>query len=80
MTRTARGHTGRMLVADRLDLAAYAAVLVGAAVRVFVPLLAPTATVPALLVSGLLWSAAFALYAVHYGPWLCRPRIDGKPG
>ena len=30
--------------------------------------------------SALPWSLAFALYAVHYGPWLMRPRADGKPG
>jgi uncharacterized protein involved in response to NO len=44
------------------------------------PLVAPAATVPAVLASGVLWSAAFALYAVRYGPWLCRARPDGKPG
>ena len=80
MTRTARGHTGRPLVAGRADVIAYCAVLAAAALRVAVPLIAPAATVPALLVSGLLWSVAFALYAWHYGPWLCRPRPDGRPG
>jgi uncharacterized protein involved in response to NO len=80
MTRTARGHTGRPLRADRIDVAAYAAVLAGAALRVAVPLLWPAATVPAVLASALLWSTGFALYAVHYGPWLCRMRLDGRPG
>jgi uncharacterized protein involved in response to NO len=30
--------------------------------------------------SGLLWSAAFGLYAIRYWPVLTRARLDGKPG
>ncbi len=30
--------------------------------------------------SGLLWTAAFGLYAVRYWPVLTCPRLDGKPG
>jgi len=80
MTRTARGHTARPLRADRFDTACYLAVLLAAAVRVAVPLLAPTATLLAVQVSALLWSAGFGLYAVRYWPVLTRARIDGKPG
>ena len=54
--------------------------LLAAPVRVFVPLVAPDATVGALLVSAALWSAGFGLYAVIYWPVLTRPRLDGKPG
>jgi uncharacterized protein involved in response to NO len=35
---------------------------------------------PALLMSGLLWAAAFALFSGIYVPMLLRPRLDGKPG
>ena len=80
MTRTARGHTGRPLRADRFDVASYLLVLLGALVRVAVPLLAPAFTVGSVLLSSLLWSAGFALYALRYGPMLLRPRLDGKPG
>ena len=45
MTRTARGHTARPLRADRVDVACYVLVLLGALVRVAVPLLAPAFTV-----------------------------------
>ena len=34
MTRTARGHTGRLLQADRFEVTAYAAILIAAIVRV----------------------------------------------
>ena len=80
MTRTARGHTGRPLLADRYEVACYAMVLLAALVRVFVPLIAPAQTVHAILCSAALWSGAFGLYAVRYWPVLTRPRLDGRPG
>lgn len=80
MTRTARGHTGRALRADRWEVACYALVLGAAVVRVGGPLLAPAAALPAILCSAALWSAGFGLYAVRYWPVLTRPRIDGRPG
>ncbi len=80
MTRTARGHTGRPLRADRWEVVCYVLVLLAALVRVFVPLLAPALTVHAVLCSAVLWSAGFGLYAVRYWPVLTRPRLDGKPG
>jgi len=80
MTRTARGHTGRPLRADRWEVGCYALVLGAAVVRVFVPLVLPSATLAAVLASAALWSAGFGLYAVRYWPVLARPRIDGLPG
>jgi len=80
MTRTARGHTGRPLVAGAGEVAAYVLVPLAAALRVFVPMVWPGATVAAILVSAALWSTAFVLYAAIYWPILSRPRIDGKPG
>jgi uncharacterized protein involved in response to NO len=80
MTRTARGHTGRPLRADRADVAAYLLVAAAALVRVLLPLFWPATQVEAILSSALLWSAGFAVYAWHYGPWLARPRLDGRPG
>jgi uncharacterized protein involved in response to NO len=80
MTRTARGHTGRPLRADRWEVACYLLVLLAALVRVFLPMLAPALTLHAVLCSAVLWSAGFGLYAVRYWPVLTRPRLDGKPG
>jgi len=80
MTRTARGHTGRALRADRADVACYLLVLAAAPVRVLVPLAAPALTLPAILASAALWSAGFGLYTLRYWPVLTRPRLDGKPG
>jgi uncharacterized protein involved in response to NO len=80
MTRTARGHTGRPLRADRIDVACYVLVLLAALVRVFMPLAAPAWIIEATLGSAALWSAGFAIYTVRYWPVLTRPRIDGQAG
>jgi uncharacterized protein involved in response to NO len=80
MTRTARGHTGRPLVADRYEVACYVLILVAAIVRVFGPLVVPPAYVGTVELSALLWSAGYALYAIRYWPVLTRPRLDGRPG
>jgi uncharacterized protein involved in response to NO len=80
ITRTARGHTGRPLKADRYEVACYVMVLLAAFIRVFAPVVEPENTVNAVLCSAALWSAAFGLYFVRYWPILTRPRIDGRPG
>jgi uncharacterized protein involved in response to NO len=80
MTRTARGHTGRPLLADRFEVAAYVLVALAALTRVFGGMLLPGAYLATVVVSGICWSAAFALYAVRYWPVLSRPRLDGKLG
>ena len=80
MTRTARGHTGRALRADGYEIACYVLVALAAAIRVFGGMGLPGYYLSTVVVSGICWSAAFALYAIRYWPVLSRPRLDGKPG
>lgn len=80
MTRTSRGHTGRPLRASPMETASYVLVHLAAAVRVFLPLAAPELQLTAIVASGLLWSAAFALFSVTFWPILTRARLDGKSG
>ena len=80
ITRTARGHTGRSLAAGRMEVAAYALLMLAAVLRVFLPLMAPAYTAPALLGAAIAWSAAFALYLIVYLPWLTQARLDGREG
>jgi uncharacterized protein involved in response to NO len=80
MTRTAKGHTGRPLLADRADTAAYVLIFAAAGLRVFGPMLWPDAYSWWVLVSAAFWSTGFGLYAVHYWNPLTRPRADGAPG
>ncbi|MBX3652275.1 MAG: NnrS family protein [Burkholderiales bacterium] len=80
MVRTARGHTARPLRADGFELACFLLIQVAALGRVFGAMIFPAAYLPGIQISGLLWAAAFGIYAVRYWPVLTRPRLDGKPG
>lgn len=80
MTRTARGHTGRPLEADRYEIASYLLVQAAALVRVAGGLAMPSFYLASVQVSGLFWAAAYTIYAVRYWPVLTRPRVDGRPG
>jgi uncharacterized protein involved in response to NO len=80
MARVALGHTGRMLVAPRPMAVAFLAINLAAAVRCFGPLVVPASYLQVLVVSGVLWMLAFAIFVVTYAPILIRARIDGRPG
>lgn len=80
MTRTARGHTARPLAADRWEVTCFLLIQAAAVIRVAGGMVAPAFYLPGIQVSGVLWAAAFGLYAIRYWPVLTRPRIDGKPG
>lgn len=80
MTRTARGHTARLLKADGYEIAMYALIQAAAAVRVFGGIVLPGSYLASVELSALMWGAAFGLYAIRYWPILTRPRLDGKPG
>ena len=80
VTRTARGHTGRPLLASPIEVAAYSLVMLAAVLRVLVPVLAPQYLVISVVAAALAWSLAFVLYLARYTPWLLRPRLDGKDG
>jgi len=68
MTRASLGHGGRPLTAGAGTLAIYLLVSLAAVLRVLSPLSAQTLIVTAL--AGLAWAAAFALFALLYGPLL----------
>ena len=80
MTRTSRGHTGRPLIADRVEVVVFLLIQAAALIRVFGGMASPGLYMVSVGLSGLLWAAAFVLYAVRYWPVLTRPRLDGKPG
>ena len=80
ITRTALGHTGRMLRAGRAESAMYLLLQAGALARLLANA-APAAARDILLpLSALAWSAAFLLYLLVYGPYLSRARVDGREG
>jgi uncharacterized protein involved in response to NO len=66
MSRATLGHTGHEVTADRATCAIYVLVTLAAVLRV-----AGTYTGPlAVSAAGIAWSAAFALFALHYGGYL----------
>jgi len=73
MTRATRGHTGRPLSAGTATTAIYLAVNAAALLRVAAPFTGSQQPL-VLSVSGLVWSMAFAGFAVTYGRMLLWPR------
>ncbi len=80
MSRVALGHTGRVIVASTTITAAFILINASAILRVAIPIALPEFYMPGLIVAGLLWMAAFALFVIDFAPILTQPRIDGKPG
>ncbi len=79
MARVALGHTGRDLQTATAINIAFVLINLAAATRVLGPALWPAAYVGWILLAGLLWILAFALFAWRYTPILLRPRADGRP-
>ncbi|MFP5393209.1 MAG: NnrS family protein [Gammaproteobacteria bacterium] len=80
ITRTALGHTGRPLKAERVDTAMYVLIQLGTVARVAAALVPGSLYMPLLLVAGACWCATFVVYVAVYGPRLCQPRLDGREG
>jgi len=73
MTRASLGHSGRPLTAGPGTLAIYVLVSLGAILRVLAPEL-PFDYVGVLTLAAVLWSGAFALFVLCYGPLLAGAR------
>jgi uncharacterized protein involved in response to NO len=80
MARVSLGHSGRMLEPAPLMTWAFVAVNLAALIRVAQPLVFPSLYAQGMIVAGVLWIAAFGLFAAIYTPILLRPRVDSKPG
>ncbi len=76
MTRATRGHSGQNLAADRTTVAIYLLVTFAALSRVIAAFVMPGPS-PLLYASAALWIAAFALFAIAYGPMLLFKRAAG---
>ncbi len=61
-------------MADTATISIYALVTLGAVLRVLAPLMGEL-YLPVLAFGGIAWSAAFALFALAYGPMLVTPRV-----
>lgn len=75
MMRSALGHTGRPLAAGPFEIAAFLLVQLAAVVRVFPGIIWPELYQVTVMLSGVAWSLAFAVFLARFGPMLMRPRV-----
>lgn len=81
MSRVALGHSGRNVFDPPRQLApVFALIVIGALVRVLLPLLAPQHYLLWIAAAEVLWILGFGLFAILYLPMLFAPRVDGRPG
>lgn len=81
MCRVIWGHTGREITNPPRALPwIFIPLIIGALVRVVLPLLAAAYYALWIGLSQLFWMVAFALFLAVYAPILVKPRIDGKYG
>jgi len=78
-TRVSSGHGGRPLAADNMAWVLYWLLQAAVLLRVLAALWPAAATVLTLLAIAA-WVAATVGWAIRYGGWYGRPRIDGRPG
>lgn len=80
ITRTALGHTGRVLVAGTAEIWSYGLMLTSAILRVFGPWLNSRNAIIWIWFASIFWIAALIIYVCKYSKFLIQPRIDGKSG
>jgi uncharacterized protein involved in response to NO len=80
MARVSLGHTGRLLQVGSSMTWAFALVNMAGFARVFLPVIATGSYSVWIVMSGVLWSAAFLLFVISYTGVLLKPRVDGLPG
>ena len=80
VSRVSLGHTGRKLTPPKSMKLAYISIFTAALIRTFGPWGAPELSPLFIDISAFLWLIAFAIFVRHYGPMLCKPREDGRPG
>ncbi len=81
MARVSLGHTGRSFRNPPPAISyAFVLLLLGAVVRVIVPLFDTGHYTLWIGLSQTLWILSFAIFIIIYSPFLVKPRIDGKSG
>lgn len=81
MARVTLGHTGRNIQSPPEAITwAFLALIIGAVVRVMLPLIAADYYLVWIAISQVLWISAFLIFVVVYAPMLIEPRIDGQFG
>ena len=80
MARVSLGHTARPLKVTSSIAVAFALLNIAAVLRGLLPSIFPLWFSQLVILSGMLWIAAFLIFVFVYAPILTQPRIDGQPG
>jgi uncharacterized protein involved in response to NO len=80
MARVSLGHTARPLKVNYSTAIAFALVNLAAVLRGLLPSIFPLWFSQLVILSGMLWIAAFLIFVIVYAPILTQPRIDGQSG
>ena len=80
MARVSLGHTARPLKVTSSIAVAFALLNIAAVLRGLLPSIFPLWFSQLVILSGMLWIAAFLIFVIVYAPILTQPRIDGQPG
>ncbi len=80
MTRVSLGHTGRVIIADRVTTLSYLLLVAAVIARGFGGWLEGAGWKAAMLVAAGLWTLSFVLFLALYARVLLAPRPDGRPG
>ena len=79
MARVSLGHTGRSVIKPPIAIKiALSLILLGAVVRVFLPLIAFSFYTHWVVASQIIWIAAFTLFTIAIAPILLKPRVDNR--
>lgn len=78
-TRVASGHGGHPHAADNIAWALYWVLQTAVLLRVIAAIW-PAAGTPLTLLAIAAWTIATVGWAIRYGRWFGRPRVDGRPG
>lgn len=79
ITRVSSGHGGRSVAADSIAWALYWILQTAVLLRVIAAIW-PAISTALTLLAILAWTMATVGWAVRYGSWFGRPRLDGRPG
>jgi len=80
MARVSLGHTGRTLHVGTAMTRAFILVSLAGLARVLLPIIGPDYTRVWIVLAGIFWSGAFAIFVMLYARILIQPRVDGRPG
>jgi uncharacterized protein involved in response to NO len=80
MARVSLGHTARPLRVESSMIIAFILINLATVLRGLLPAIFPLWFSQLVILSGILWIAAFLMFAIVYAPILTQPRIDRQPG